>query len=366
MSKKEFARTICFVIILISIMYYLGCVFSFPSGEMGDGVKERVNSFYSQPKKTMDGIYVGASGVDRYWVAPQAYADYGETIFSFSFSTQPLVLCKYTIIEALKHQDPKYIIVDVRAVIKNSNQMQERFIRRVTDNMEFSKNRLDAINAALAYSRKGKNTVEENDWSFYFNFLKYHSKWNGGISLKDFLNPKPSLDYMGFAAHTDVIYKSRPQKTTQITKDCENLAEETEDVLIDLLNYCDTLKGKNILFVASPYPQEKDAQEKVNYAMKLIETRGYKTLNFNTLEMYNAVGLDFGTDFYDSHHVNLAGALKFTDYLANYLHTEYNLPDRRNNKKYDNWEKSFHAYKEATKNGAKSLEKKIKENSKSH
>ncbi len=362
MSKKEFARTICFVLILVGTMYYLGCVFSFPAGELGDGVKERVNSFYSQPKNTMDGIYVGASGVDRYWVSPQAYEDYGETIFSFSFGTEPLVLCKYTIVEALKYQHPKVIVIDIRAVVKGPNRMREEFIRRVTDNLRFSKNRLDATKAALEYSSKGENYIDESDWSFYFNFLKYHSKWNGGISLKDFLNPKPSLNFMGFAAHTKAIYLSNPQKLPESISDDMPIEKETEKVLIDLLDYCDTIKDADILFVASPYPGRINAQKKINYAMKIIKKRGYQTIDFNTPEMYREVGLDVNTDFYNDRHVNLAGALKFTDYMANYLRTEYNLPDRRNNKKYDNWAKSFHDYKEATQIGAKSLEKKIKEN----
>ena len=49
------------------------------------------------------------------------------------------------------------------------------------------------------------------------------------------------------------------------------------------------------------------------------------------------MGLDFDTDLYNSTHVNIFGADKYTDFLSNYLKTNYNLPDRREDKNYQEW-----------------------------
>ena len=77
MAKKEVARALIFLIILAGVLMYLTSAFSFPSGKEGDGIKERFNSFYNQPDNTIDGVYFGSSGVDRYWIGPQAYHDSG-------------------------------------------------------------------------------------------------------------------------------------------------------------------------------------------------------------------------------------------------------------------------------------------------
>jgi hypothetical protein len=359
MKKKETIRAIIFLILLIGVIQYVGNVFSFPAGYIGDGVKERFDSFYDQPENTIDGVYIGSSGVDRYWVGPQAYHDYGETVFALSSGTQPLVFAKYLIKETLKLHDAKVFIIDVRSAVKGSDQVNDVFIRRVTDNMHFSLNRLQATKAALEFSALGDNTVDEKDWSYYFNLLKYHWEWDGDVTVQEFLEPDPVLDYMGYAAHTDVIYNVQKFSIPKITNLRASIPKETEDVLKDLLDYCDTLEDVDFLFVASPYSIGDKVQRKVNYAMDIIKSRGYNTINFNSVQMYNAVGLDFDTDYYDTHHVNLVGALKYTDYLAKYLRSKYDLPDRRNDKAYVGWEKAYKTLTEATQEGAAVLTKKI-------
>ncbi len=363
MTKKQIVRTIIFLVILMIVLGYLNDVFSYPSGKDGDGVKERYNSFYKQPDKTIDGIYIGASGVDRYWVAPQAYHDYGETVFALSSGLQPLAFTKYLMKESMKTQSPSLFILDLRSVTKSADDMTEGLIRKVTDNMKFSFNRIATIKGLLDYASKGDNNVDQNDeLSYYLSLINYHSKWDGEITLKDLLNPNPSIDVMGFAAHTDIIYNIKPQELPKPSKNMKAIPKETETILIDLLDYCDSLKGKiDILFVVSPHQEEQEIYEQINYAMDLVEERGYDILNFNTQEMYDLVGLDFKTDFYDSHHVNLVGAQKYTSYLAQYLRKYYSIPDRRGDKNYNNWEEAYKNLQEITEEGREELNKEIME-----
>lgn len=361
MSKKQFFRAVIFLVVFGVIFSYVNAVFSFPPGREGSRVKERFNAFYSLPDHTLDCAYLGASGVGRYWVGPQAYHDYGISTFALSSGAQPLLFIKYMMKETVKHHEPKLFIVDLRQVVKSADSMNDSFIRRVTDNMPFSLNRIQAVNAALDYAELGENEVDATDLSYYIPILKYHSRWDGGITLKNLLEPNPIDNYMGYSARAKVIYKINPQLQPELTSETQPIPKETEDVLVDLLDYCDTLEDVQFLFVASPYPEKADVMRQLNYAMQIVESRGYDTLNFNTQKLYDAVGLSFDTDYHDNHHVNLVGALEYTDYLARYIQERYNLPDHRGDSNYQSWEESYRDYREITAEGLVDLRQRIKE-----
>ena len=59
-------------------------------------------------------------------------------------------------------------------------------------------------------------------------------------------------------------------------------------------------------------------------------------INFN--DIYNEVGFDYSTDLGDSSHCNYNGAKKVTNYLADYINTNYDLEDRRDDPDYNLWE----------------------------
>ena len=57
------------------------------------------------------------------------------------------------------------------------------------------------------------------------------------------------------------------------------------------------------------------------------------------------IGLDWKTDSKDGgNHLNLYGAIKVSDYIAEYIHENLEVPDRRNSKKYKNWHNEYKEY----------------------
>lgn len=362
-TKHRLLGTIVFIIIIALISAYLVTIFTFPSREEGDYIKERFNCFYAQDENTMDGIYIGASGVDRYWAAPQAYRDDGIAVFAMSSSSMPLVTYKYMIKEVLKTQEPKVLLLDIRPVLKSPDGTRENFVRRITDNLRWSKNKIETTDAALAYLKKSEedNEIDESDPSFYFSFLKYHSRWKGDMRLYDFIHLHPKTNYMGFAAHLETTYNIKPKEYTDITYDRIAINPETEKILRDLLKFIGTLDCE-VLFVDEPYSASYERQAKVNYAEDIVRSYGVDILKFQDYAMYEQLGLDFDTDFYNTNHVNIVGALKYTAWLGDYLKETYNLPDRRGDAKYDKWESAYRDYRADTKDGLADLRKRIEEN----
>ncbi len=358
--RKRFFKGVTFTVLTFLMAAYLITVFSFPSGMEGDYVKERYNCFYSQEENTIDGVYIGASGVDRFWVAPQAYKDTGITVFAMSSSSMPLVTFKYMIEEVRKTQDPKVIILDIRSAHKTPEDVDEAYVRRVTDNMKLSKTRQECVDASLEYLRKADNEIDEDDPSWYFGFLKYHSRWKGDMQLKDFIDLDPKTDYMGYSAHlTHLIFNTAKISYPPINEDRTPIDPDTEDVLRDLCEYINTLDC-NVVFVESPNCHSYETLSKRNYAEDIVRSYGIDVISCKDAE-YAEMGLDFETDLYNEGHTNIVGAIKYTRWLANELIERYDLPDRRGDDKYKAWESAYDSYVEQTEEGKAELEKRIAE-----
>ena len=67
----------------------------------------------------------------------------------------------------------------------------------------------------------------------------------------------------------------------------------------------------------------------------MVMDYGYSVLDMQKLA--EEIALDFTTDFYNTGHVNVHGAVKTTDYLARYLTDNYGFQDKHSNPDYSDW-----------------------------
>jgi len=336
--SKNAKRMLIFFILFIAFLIYFSFVFMFPRGSM---VRERMNTFYELPEDSVDGVYIGTSGVDRYWISQLGYKNKGISCFAITSGHQPLVLAKHIMEEVEKTQNPKFFVVDIRATIQDPAVITDADMRRLTDNMRWSKNRFSAIDDTLSYYEAGGQEIDRSDLSYYVPFVKYHANWRD-ISIKDLYDFYPTSPYMGYFAYLDRVFEKDPMPATQVTYEKSPLSDVNESVLNDLLDYCDE-HDYDVVFVSSPQSIDNDLdQEQLNYAFDLIEKRGYKTINFNTNEMYEELGWDFDVDLYNPGHANFYGAYKYTNWLADYLIETYDLGDRRETpENYTTWQKAY-------------------------
>lgn len=310
---------------------FLFTTFSFPKDQTADMAKERFNSFYALPKNSLDAVYIGSSSVDRYWIPSLAYQNYGIAVYGLSSGNQPAVFAKYLIKEAEKRHDPDLYIIDIRGTIRFSDSTNQTDIRRVTDNMRLSVNRHKAVKAVLDYVGQGETEINTEDKSYYYPPLKYYAQYRAGektIYDEDLANPRPESEYLGYFAYNGSSYKQREQDYPNLTSKTGDIPDLNKENLNDLLDYCDTLDAE-VLFLTSPQSIEKKVLLKHNYVFKVIEERGYDTINFNTSKMYKKLRWDFEEDLYNPGHANIWGAVKYTNYLGSYIQKKYDLPDHR-------------------------------------
>lgn len=301
-------------------------------------IKQRFANFYYEPDQTIDMIYIGSSPVHPYWAAPLAWKEYGFTSASLATNVQQPRAVVFLLKEALKTQKPEVVIFELRMFTRpqrvfDQNEKRESGIRNVTDNMKISYNRFQCINRLVP---EWKERIP-----YYFDIAKYHGAWKH-LRKEDF----SFYDYEKMDYRKGHLIKDQVVDLSQVWQDYGQLTEtepmppEQEGYLRELLNYC---KEQEItaLFTVNPYTDiTETVQKQFNYMANIIKNEyGYNFINFNNL--YEQMNVEFDKDFYNGGHMNTHGAEKFTRYLSAYLIEHYDLPDKRGNSQYQDWDFAY-------------------------
>ena len=332
MTKKQALRAFIFIVGFLFILRTVTYII-----RTNGGVKDRFVGFYAEEKDSIDVLMVGSSPVYPTYSAPKLYGEQGIVAYPLSSNSQRPKAMRYLIKEAYKTQNPSLLIIELRMFTMPDDEWEENmvFTRGVTDNMKYSANRINAINALVSN--------KEERYTYYFDIFKYHSNWKTlilpsqiacwnyekldplkGLEIKYGVGPVE--DYENLSGYTEAVSPT----------------EEQVGVLYDLLDYVDEL-DKDVLFIISPYVMEEAAKAQYNYIIPIIEEAGYPVLDFN--EHIEEIGIDFSQDTYDyGSHMNALGQVKCTEYLGNYLKEHYDLPDHRGEELYESWADAWELY----------------------
>lgn len=300
-------------------------------------------AFYALDDNLSDAVFVGASNVGSFYIGGVGYNEYGVAGNNIGSSSSPLIFVPYLIEESERSQHPSVYIVDLKRITA-VDKLNDQQIRLTTDMMDLlSPNRYKMIAKARESAVEVGADIDSTEIDYELPIVKYHDRVaQRKLEKRDFLLDPPfniMLGYssLGKAAGTDP--QEKPSFTDYERKLSKNKAKELEV----LLDFCDSLDTP-VLFTAVPFSGTEVEYGIINSAAAECEKRGYPVLNFNNDEMVEALSLDFSEDYFNSGHVNYKGAEKYTKYLASYLRENYDLPDRRNDDRYYQWEESFNSY----------------------
>ncbi len=326
MKIKKVIKIIAFILIFMLIWNYVFTIIW--------ANRNSISQFYEEPKNSLDVVYIGSSNSYAHFNNTLAYHLYGYTTGLLASDGQPFALVEYLLKEATKYQKPNVYVIDINCITTDVGYFNSGDVRKVTDNMKFSKNRIDAINDLIQYLPQED---QDEKLSFYFSFLTYHNSWRyiGDYSFKPISLIKGHLIDEGTAVIS-------PEEEYVWKKEEMELPEENKQILTDLMDYIEDEKLE-VLFVIPPRSFTEENNKKLNYAARMLEDRGFKVFNANLVDEIN---IDFSHDLYNSAHLNAYGATKFTKYFAKYLKDNYNLKDHRSDEKYESWNKAYEEYVE--------------------
>ena len=323
---KSFLKAAVFLVLFGLIFNYVFSVL-WLHGENDE--PEIFQNFY-QEKAQVDVVYLGASTVKKGFISPQAFHDDGIASMSLVAGAIPFRAMKPLVIECQTVQNPQLYLIDIRTI---TYKYEEVRLREVTDSMRFSWNRLYAIEYMLEL-----NPEKQDILPFVFSFIKYHAHWTN-LTKTDF-RPEP-LTYRSYSFTKDVQPFAKPKYSLTTKAPKKGLAEDEIESLNELLDYLDTLDAQ-VLFVMMPFHSPsltKGYLYSLGQTIDIIRQRGFTFVDFNL--DYDAIGLNFKTDYADPSHMNYKGAKKYTAYLSRYLKAHYDLPDRRGDPAYSGWEADY-------------------------
>lgn len=311
--------------------------------------------------------------------------NYGITSYIRGNAQQLTWQSYYLLKEALKYEKPEVVVFNVMELSSDEPEKEE-YNRLVLDNMKWSKEKVDAINASM---------MEDEEFIDYlFPILRYHSRITE-LTSEDFdyyfkgknntiagyymrMDTKPyevgawgDENYVGKYTDEAMASKENAQKESENEEQIANTDEaeeewsaeadvdeaeeewsaeadveedeefddesdeetdEVEPLGENSMHYLDlirTLCEENdieLLLVKAPSVSPKWYDE---WDEEIVEYADKYNLNYiNYLNLVDEIGIDYTTDTYDEGlHMNYQGALKCADYLGQYLTENYNLKD---------------------------------------
>jgi len=315
-------RIISFMIIFILLFLSFQKVFSF---KYGDGIYP-LKLFYEQQENSIDVICFGSSHIFENVNTGTLWDEYGIASFDLCGSVQPLWNTYYYMKEALKTQHPKVMVVDVFGALQTEEYIDHS---RIIKNNYGLKVSIDKVNSV-------KVSSPEKKWLEYLlEYPTYHSRYKE-LSSSDFRKYQGIANeqcWKGFGMNTETEAQLKPEGMKSITE-VGTIASKSEKYLRKIIGLSKEEKIP-LLLIVTPYPLLEEEQKVYNRVAQIAQEEKIPFLNFNLF--YDEIGLDFSVDFADTSHLNYRGNIKFTRYLADYLKTNYDIPDKRKNEAYKSY-----------------------------
>ena len=311
---KKVGKGVAFVLIFLALGEMLMSVMIF---KQEDGTLP-VHNYYSLPRDTVDVLVLGTSHAGMNVSTKTMWDEYGIAGYRFWGSIQPIWNTYYYLLEALKYQSPKVVLLDAHGLTFQQEYGTYPVQVKNTIAMRLSKEKVENIWASVPQGERA---------FMLFGFSTYHNRYNQ-LTQEDF-------EYFPWDSHQEIQVLS--SETTDavypfhiLDKDATEgeaaLGEKEEKYFRMLLSYCKDRKIP-LEIVASPYEITGIEQQKYRRVRSIAAEYGFEFTNYN--DCYQDFGIDPQQDFLDPGHLNKTGMPKYARALAEMLKNKYDLPDRR-------------------------------------
>jgi len=307
---------------------------------------QMIGGFYEEPENSLDGVYVGSSNCYAFWNPLVAWENYGLAIYPYASGSQPFHATEYIIREARKTQPDAVYIVNLNSV--DADDWSAGSIHLLVNYMPESKIKdalIEYLGSLIGYSRI-------DNLEFHFPWIRSREYWLDYLENGFF----PELDGLkGTMRYGDYLKTYTDIADAYILSDARaDIPNELTECIDSLLDYCDA-ENVNVLFVSVPRAEtSENTLGRINTVSDMIRARGYDVLHLT--DKAGEMGLDLTQDYYNSKHTNIHGAIKYTNYLSEYLIENYGLENKHGNERYSSWDKAWDTYAKGVSPGILDIE----------
>ena len=279
-AYKNGIRLLCFLCLAAFLLDLADCVLRVKSPH---GV-DQMRYLYAQPRNKIDVLFLGTSH--------------------------------------LKTQKPRLVVLDVFGPARFLDDYQQQWLDENLGGMKRSFNKWEAVKAS----------TPENRLEFFLGYPRYHDRY-GKLTQEDFSgffwNAGEMARWKGYTPLTGCASLTEPDMGhVTASRPITEKSQRYLDKIVELTRE----EGIGLALLSAPYLLEEEDQEAYNFLKGLAREEGLLFLDCNTTEAYRQMGLDFSSDYADHAHLNEGGSAKFTAFLGDWIKTNYEIPDRRQEK----------------------------------
>lgn len=313
-KRTVFLRFTCFLLIFAVLFVCVTEVLKDKRVELEYDVTSKVKGFYQEPDNSLDFVFIGSSQLYAAIAPNVLFEEFGMTSYDFAANEQPMWISYYYIKEALAHQNPKAIVLDVFTMYGDAYE-KEGATHINLDDLPWNLNKIQAIRASVPKGERG---------AFYFELVKYHDTWNTLDEHKvvsSFWNKRNV--YRGYSPFVvpHVYGDGALQEVIDQTERAPMgaMAKEWLDKIIELTRK----EGVGLILIKTPNGHAE--RQKLYLSVEdYAKEKGVPFLNMNTV-------------FDGEAHINVIHAETVTRYVGNYLTERYEITDKRNDPAYAQW-----------------------------
>ena len=337
--KKRVLKLIIFILAFVVVWTLMQTVLAY-DWDKTEHMKARYQSYANAEEGEWDVLWIGSSNINAAICPALMWHNNGITGFNLGTANNISLLAYYQLLYMLEVNEPKLVVMDLSglSVLKNPDEYfnaYESVYRKVIDTMPDYSIKLEMTRDVCA-------RYETLDMaSFFLPLLRYHDRWED-ISKED-INAKFTEDsYNEFrkGAHynSKIMPQDWPEDVFTYGDEIIQLYDEYYQKMIDL---CKS-RGIEVLVMLSPKLDQRFAD--YEGAKVIAERNNLNFISFTTEAVFEEIGFDAKTDFYDPAHLNILGQHKFSKYMGDYIMETFGLTDHKNDERYADWDGWYDEY----------------------
>ena len=316
---RKFFRQATKAVSFLLIFAVLFSLVTYATMERGWDQVNGILAFFDEAENSLDAVYIGSSVTYSSWVAPVAWKKYGVAMRVLTNNSQAFIGVESFLKAARKSQPNAVYLIAINGYYKTAAPIFED-LHHMVDHFPFS---IEKFRLTAQLCRDFQCTPAEC-LELFFPLVRYHTRWS---DLQAGAFHTLALPYKGVADYRDFLEGSKDISSLKPSpQECGDIPDFTENALVHLLEYCKKESIKVVFVLSAQYGRDVNEFKAFRTIEEKIRSYGFPMIN--ELEDFDKIGLDDTKDFYNANHTNIHGALKVTDYLAQYLLDHYDFPEK--------------------------------------
>ena len=321
MKKIWLKRTIRIAALVLAVLLLIA------GFARGDRNYIAIKAFYTEPRDSMDIIFLGASEAATDVSAVYAFERTGLTGYQYGLDSNLPSVYLPQLQNILSRQSPQLIVVEVNGFLvgEDVDLYDESIIRTYLDPTPLSRHKYETLS---------RLELKEDLITYLLPFINTHAQWEHPRSMLVNMLTQQQIALRGyslFKGYTTRPVQLRDEKERPLPGPEDKLPlgrPEVEALFEEFVSYCQDNDVK-VVFVRFPHllasGQEVRAYQRFLTIRETLEIRNIPCLDLQ--ERQTEIGLT-QADYYNDSHLNIYGQEKLTAYLMDHLCADYSLQAR--------------------------------------